>query len=148
MHHSTYVTAIWSPWPWWASCQIAANHVSWFMPGSLTRGCGENVPGIACACAYCNIMYMARGPQRNSGKWWLTIFVIQNYLSIIKGKYVRYGGKTVHVQSEMLTVFPRYGDPHVKDKTVGGNSYTCKMTSLYRDAFWTAVRATFPLCLI
>ena len=38
------------------------------------------------------------------------------------------------------TVFPRYGDSHVKDKTVvrqsylyHGNSYTSKMTSLYCD---------------
>ena len=34
MHHGTYVT-----------------HVSWCMPGSLTRGGGENVPGIPGACA-------------------------------------------------------------------------------------------------
>ena len=34
-------------------------HVSWCMPGSLTRGGGENVPG---ACPTRNFTYLARGP--------------------------------------------------------------------------------------
>ena len=45
MHHGTCVT-----------------HVSWCMSGSLTRGSGENVPGIPDACVNCNFMYLVRGP--------------------------------------------------------------------------------------
>ena len=30
--------------------------------GTLTRGGGENVPGIPCACATLNFTYLARGP--------------------------------------------------------------------------------------
>ena len=37
-------------------------HVPWCMSGSLTRGGGENVPGITGACAIHNITYLARGP--------------------------------------------------------------------------------------
>ena len=48
MHHSTCVT-----------------HVPWCM--SLTRGGGENVPGIPGACATHNFTYMARGPSWRSG---------------------------------------------------------------------------------
>ena len=36
--------------------------VTWCMSGSLTRGGGENVPGIPCACATRNVAYLARGP--------------------------------------------------------------------------------------
>ena len=45
MHHGTCVT-----------------HVPWCMLGSLTRGGGENVPGIPGACAIRNITYLVRGP--------------------------------------------------------------------------------------
>ena len=45
MHHGTCVT-----------------HVPWCMSGSLTRGGGENVPGIPGACANLNFTYLARGP--------------------------------------------------------------------------------------
>ena len=37
-------------------------HVPWCMSGSLTRGGGENVPGIPGACATRNSRYLARGP--------------------------------------------------------------------------------------
>ena len=37
-------------------------HVPWCMPGSLTRGGRENVPGIPGACATRNFTYLARGP--------------------------------------------------------------------------------------
>ena len=47
MHHGTCVT-----------------HVPWCMSGSLTRGGGENVPGIPGACAPRNFAYLIRGP------WW------------------------------------------------------------------------------
>ena len=36
-------------------------HVSWCMSGSLTRGGGENVPGIPGACATRNFTYLVRG---------------------------------------------------------------------------------------
>ena len=45
MHHGTCVT-----------------HVPWCMSGSLTRGGGENVPGIPGACATSNFAYLVRGP--------------------------------------------------------------------------------------
>ena len=45
MHHVTCVT-----------------HVPWCMSGSLTSGGGENVPGIAGACANQNFTYLVRGP--------------------------------------------------------------------------------------
>ena len=44
MHHATCVT-----------------HVPWCMSGSLTRGGGENVPGIPGACATRNFTYLLRG---------------------------------------------------------------------------------------
>ena len=50
MHHGTCVT-----------------HVPWCMSGSLTRGGGENVPGIPGDCATHNCIYLLRGP-----KHWLT----------------------------------------------------------------------------
>ena len=37
-------------------------HVPWCMSGSLTRGGGENVPGIPGACGTRNFAYQARGP--------------------------------------------------------------------------------------
>ena len=37
-------------------------HVPWCMSGSLSRGGGENVPGITGACATPNYTYLARGP--------------------------------------------------------------------------------------
>ena len=48
MHHDTCVT-----------------HVPWCMPGSLTCGGGENVPGIPGACATYDLTYLARGPCKN-----------------------------------------------------------------------------------
>ena len=45
MHHGTCVT-----------------QVPWCMSGSLNRDGGENVPGIAGACAIRNFTYLARGP--------------------------------------------------------------------------------------
>ena len=45
MHHGTCVT-----------------HMPWCMSGSLTRGGGENVPGIPGACATRNFTYLVRGP--------------------------------------------------------------------------------------
>ena len=37
-------------------------HVPWWMPGSLTRGDGENVPGIPGACTTRSFVYLVRGP--------------------------------------------------------------------------------------
>ena len=39
-----------------------ATHWPWCMSGSLTRGVGENVPGIPGACATRNFAYLIRGP--------------------------------------------------------------------------------------
>ena len=38
------------------------SHVPWCMSGSLTRGGGENIPGIPGACATRNFTYLVRGP--------------------------------------------------------------------------------------
>ena len=46
MHHSTCVT-----------------HVPWCMPGSLTRGGGESVPGIPGACATHNFCFSEKRPM-------------------------------------------------------------------------------------
>ena len=51
MHHGTCVT-----------------HVPWCMPGSLTCGGGENVPGIPQCMRTRNFMYPVRGPQQPAHK--------------------------------------------------------------------------------
>ena len=51
LHHGTCVT-----------------HVPWCMSGSLTRGSGENVPGILGVCATRNFTYLVRGPYCKSMK--------------------------------------------------------------------------------
>ena len=51
MHHGTCVT-----------------HMPWCMSGSLTRGDGENVPGIPGACTTRNFTYLARGPWPKTQK--------------------------------------------------------------------------------
>ena len=53
MHHGTCVT-----------------HVPWCMSGSLTRGGGENVPGIPGACATRNSTYLVRGPLESVSASW------------------------------------------------------------------------------
>ena len=50
-------------------------HVPWCMSGSLTRGGGENVPGIPGACATRKFAYLARGP-------WIRRALIWKYTSI------------------------------------------------------------------
>ena len=39
-----------------------ATHVLWCMSGSLTRGGGENFPGISGVCATHNFVYLVRSP--------------------------------------------------------------------------------------
>ena len=59
-------------------------HVPWCMSGSLTRGGGENVPGIPGACATCNFTYLVRGPWHRqmisllAGATWTYVFYIVN----------------------------------------------------------------------
>ena len=53
MHHGTCIT-----------------YVPWCMSGSLTRGGGENVPGIPGACATRNFTYLARGPRIRFPHYW------------------------------------------------------------------------------
>ena len=52
IHHGTCVT-----------------HMPWCLPGSLTRGGGENVPGIPGACATRNFVYLVRGPCEKHGHY-------------------------------------------------------------------------------
>ena len=44
------------------SSSYCVTHVPWCMLGSLTRGGGENVPGIPGACAIRHFTYLVRGP--------------------------------------------------------------------------------------
>ena len=60
MHHGTYGTAIWQK-VHGACCQIAATNVPWCMPGSLTRGGGENVPGIPAKTQICSAKNCGEG---------------------------------------------------------------------------------------
>ena len=55
----------------------ASRHVPWCVSASLTRSCGENVPGIAGACATRNFTHMLRGPWDS-----YQVFIIL-YLSIL-----------------------------------------------------------------
>ena len=59
--------------------RIAATHVPWCMPGSLTRGGGENVPGLPGACATHILTYLVRGP-------WSTVLV-RNYSNTAKSAW-------------------------------------------------------------
>ena len=43
-------------------------HVPWCMSGLLTRGGGENVPGIPGACAPRNFVFLVRGPRERQNK--------------------------------------------------------------------------------
>ena len=45
-----------------------ATHVPWCIPGLLTRGGGEKVPGIPGAWATRNFVYMVRGPLACLGR--------------------------------------------------------------------------------
>ena len=70
MHHGTCVT-----------------HVPWCNSGSLTRDCGENVPGIPGACATRNFTYLVRGPCEVEGKLnkhylvnFVFVFNTENYI--------------------------------------------------------------------
>ena len=49
---------------------MCVTHVPWCMSGSLTRGGGENVPGIPGACTTCNFTYLVRDPWL--GVWDMT----------------------------------------------------------------------------
>ena len=57
---------------------LGTHHAPWCMSGSLTRGGGENVPGIRGACATRNFTYLARCPWTWSDRsrrhdtltWW------------------------------------------------------------------------------
>ena len=42
---------------------LGMHHGKWFMSGSLTRGGGENVPGISCVCPNHNFTNLIRGPS-------------------------------------------------------------------------------------
>ena len=56
-------------------------HVPWCMSGSLTRGGGENAPGIPGACATRNITYLARGPCLRIAQVWSPVI---EFLTTIK----------------------------------------------------------------
>ena len=47
---------------------MCATHVPWCMSGSLTRGGGENVPGIPSACAFA-ILWSGKRPIVNKLQW-------------------------------------------------------------------------------
>ena len=71
MHHGTCVT-----------------HVPWCMSESLTRGGGENVPGIPGGCAIRNYTYLARGPYNYNFLISLSPFpIIHQILRLIRIHY-------------------------------------------------------------
>ena len=59
-------------------------HVPWCRSGLLTRGGGENIPGIPGACATCNFTYLARDP------WLLKLCITRSLaaMAILQGKWV------------------------------------------------------------
>ena len=63
----------------------SGTHVPRCMSGSLTRGGGENVPGIPGACATHNFAYQVRGPYSS----WFVGFM---YTCILSFRHVIYGG--------------------------------------------------------
>ena len=75
MHHGTCVT-----------------YVPWHMSGSLTRGDGENVPGILGACATRDFMYLVRGPwgwhEEKVVTWLCPCLWIQPQWNRFKCKYL------------------------------------------------------------
>ena len=113
MHHGMYVTS-----------------VSWCMSGSLTRGGGENVPGIPGACATRYFVYLARGPCTRDQRIPVTrdkepesrFYVMMSSYHLMADSGPRLNIKTV---------FPWYGDSHVKDKTVGETVLSLTWGSLY-----------------
>ena len=70
---------------------MCITHMPWCMLGSLTRGGGENVPGITGACATRNFMYLVRGPwkqtrdnkQHDAEKLWIKCS--SNSQNLLKG---------------------------------------------------------------
>ena len=74
MHHGTCVT-----------------HVPWCMSRSLTRGGGENVPGIPGTCATRNFTYLARGPCRSNADLMLIRWLHSHEISAI------YETETLHI---------------------------------------------------
>ena len=59
-------------------------HVPWYMPGSLTHGGRENVPGIPGACATRNVTYLAKAPlpsKSSSGTDRISMYLLV-YLSL------------------------------------------------------------------
>ena len=55
-------------------------HVPWCMLGSLTRGGGENVPGIPSECTTRNLTYLARGPLHDVSYLQRTLIPFHRYL--------------------------------------------------------------------
>ena len=66
MHHGTCVT-----------------HVPWRMSGSLTRGGGENVPGIPGACATRNFTYLVRGAWNNGMRCMFCCVLMPTWSSLV-----------------------------------------------------------------
>ena len=61
-------------------------YVPWCMSGSLTRGGGENVPGIPGACATYNFTYLARCPGYYGNRPWGLIVPVRNASLLLPGR--------------------------------------------------------------
>ena len=125
MHHGTCVT-----------------HVPWCMSGSLTRGGGENVPGIPGACATCNFKYLARGPLQCYGcdafyhdfthSVRLLICTCHNRWAVMI--CAKQYGKTVKMWPGLVIIlclrtrytFRRFGPELIQ--TLWNGSYVCRLT--------------------
>ena len=74
-------------------------HVPWCMVGSLSRGGGENVPGIPGAWATRNFTYLARGPWDHRELCWM---MCTDDLSIMKNKFKSTNPLRLHYAKYLL----------------------------------------------
>ena len=78
-------------------------HVPWCKSGSLTRGGGENVPGISGACATRNFTYLAKGPWHWAWQSWLIskLYPTSDLTMLTLMTYRRFVGKISRVYRTM-----------------------------------------------
>ena len=108
MHHDTCVT-----------------HVPWCMSRPLTRGGGENGPGIPGTGATHNFTYLARGPcGRTLSKTTSGWVILINYVLIkMKYEYISIWGYSIFLVIHCI-FFPFSGYGNIAPKTIGGRLFT------------------------
>ena len=79
------------------TCRHAPRHVPCCMSGSLTRGGGENIPGIPGACATRNLTYLARGP-------WMGVCIPLYHADVINHLYTKHdAGRLISVSQRKFS---------------------------------------------